>query len=128
MPVQTTSDIDTIESVEDAQGSDVPVANDGSYSVSASGVSVDAAGALVTLDTHGKGIIDVGVEADGGSSARYGIEASPDGETWFGPTVLSDSGVEEWFTTLSNATRVVRLVVVDPAAGGTTATVYMEAS
>jgi hypothetical protein len=128
MPVETSTDVEKLRDVEDADGNAVPAANDAAYQSDASGVAVDAAGEILALDTHGKDTLDVAVDADDGSSAQYGIEAGPDGETWFGPFITSASGVEEWLETLDVGARFVRITVVLAASNGTTADVFLGAS
>ncbi|MFD1633173.1 hypothetical protein [Haloplanus ruber] len=128
MPLDGISDVNDIENVSNGEDRSVPIANDGTYSTFETGVAIDSTGALVELDTRGKDTLDVAVSADTESSAQFGVEASPDGETWVGPTVSSDAGVTEWFDTLVNGSRFVRLTVIEPASNGTTATTYMEAS
>jgi hypothetical protein len=122
MSLETTGRIEGMDSVDAGDGTTVIPANGGED------VAVDATGEIGTLDTAGKDTLDVAVDAEGGSSAQYAIEAGPDGETWFGPFVMSADGVAEWYDTLAVGARYVRLTVVSAAADGTAADVYLGVS
>jgi hypothetical protein len=128
MSLETTGRIEGMESVDDGDNNNVIPANGAARQAIGTGVAVDSTGEIGTLDTAGKDTLDVAVDADDGSSAQYGIEAGPDGETWFGPFVTSGTGIDEWLETLSVGARFVRLTVVSAASDETTADVFLGAS
>ena len=128
MSLETTGRIEGMDSVDAGDGTTVIPANGAARQALGEDVAVDATGEIGTLDTAGKDTLDVAVDAEGGSSAQYAIEAGPDGETWFGPFVMSADGVAEWYDTLAVGARYVRLTVVSAAADGTAADVYLGVS
>lgn len=125
MPTETESTVDTITKVDQDDGEQVPVANDGTYSDTVSDAAIDAQGTLIELDTRGKRVLDLSLSASEG--AGYVLEASPDGETWFGP-FDNWSGIDQINQTYRLGARYIRLRISDSASDGATATGFMEAS
>jgi len=127
MPLFSDADVNDIESATDGEGNRVPVANDGTYGVSVSDEAIDSTGVLMTLDTRGKTILDLAVDATSG--ADYELEASPTGDTgdWFGP-FDSWSGASDITQTYRLGARYVRLRITAGAPDGSTANGFMEVS
>jgi len=125
MPLRSDSDVSDIESATDAEGNQVPVANDGTYAAEFDGEPIDAEGTVVELDTRGKSTLDVGLS--GADGADYALEASANGTDWFGPfdTFTGASQISETYWI---GARYVRLRVTSPASAGSEASGFMEAS
>jgi hypothetical protein len=125
MPLESTSDVSDIETVTDAEGNQVSIANDGTYAAPFDGEPIDTTGTVVELDTRGKRILDLALDADG--DASYVLEAGPDRSTWFGP-FDSWEATGTIMETYRIGARYVRLRTTVTASDGSTASGFMEVS
>lgn len=125
MPTETNSHVETIEEVAQDDGESVPVANDGTYSATVTDGAIDTNGELFRLDTRGKTILEIAVDAT--EATDYALDASTDGETWFNgfATFSATASIRETFDV---GVRYVRLRVTSAASADSTANGLMEAS
>ncbi|WP_251327924.1 hypothetical protein [Haloplanus pelagicus] len=125
MPLDSTSDVSDIETATDGEGRQVPVANDGTYTTTIDGAAIDSKGTIFELDTRGKRILDLAINAT--ADASYVLESSPDGTNWFGP--WDSWGNESEITqTYRIGSRYVRLKITTEAPDGNSANGFMEVS
>jgi hypothetical protein len=125
MTLETSSEIEEILKARQDDGNSAPVANDGTYSAVVLDNAIDATGTLIELDTRGKRILDLSIDAT--DSADYVLEASPNGADWFGP-FASWGGASQINETYQLGARYVRLRITTAAPGGATASGFMEVS
>lgn len=125
MPVESTTKIEDIQSVDVGNDESAPAANDAARTTLKKGEAVDSQSVVAELDTRGKDTLDVLLAAT--DTADFALDISPDGTFWF-ENVQTFSNTDEIIKTYSVGSRFVRLRVTNPAAGGTTADITLGAS